>query len=78
MEKENILEVVHKLVGKVSPCGESGVDAERLENMKNLIWIMDQIHSKVDDIAYRFKDSPYASERRIGVYADEFLKDFNS
>lgn len=75
MEKEIVLEVLFNLVGKVAPVGESREDEVRLENMEKLVWIFDKIHSKIDEIAYQYKDSPYASEKRIGLLADKCLRE---
>lgn len=73
MEADIIYEVLEKLVGRVDPEGDSSIDGERYENMKKFIEIFDKMHIKIDDIAYRYKDSQYASEKRIGLICDEHL-----
>jgi hypothetical protein len=67
MTKEVVIEVINKLIGPIRPCGESGVDSERLENIKLYIAVFDEMHTVIDDIAWRYKDSPYASEKQIGM-----------
>jgi hypothetical protein len=74
MEARDINEVIDKLIGPTTPIGESGVDADRLENMKKLIEVFNRIHIHIDHIAYRFEDSPRHSEAAIGKLASKHIE----
>ena len=68
-------DIVKKLIGPINPIGCSSRDAESFENLKNMIELMDLIHSEIDDIAYRNKDDKQHSVKRsvdyINVYLDK-------
>lgn len=70
---EQIYHVIRKLTGKIRPAGESNTDEERLKNTKKFIEVFDLMHTAIDDIAYGYKDSPYAPEKRIGDCCREHL-----
>jgi hypothetical protein len=75
MTKEIVYEVITKLTGKLRPVGDSSIDEERLTNLKLFIEVFNLMHIEIDDIAYRFHDSPHASIKRI---ADECSKHLDS
>ena len=75
MDANGIYEVLTKLTGKIEPIGERNADAERLENVRVFIEVFDKMHMAIDGIAYRYKDSPYASEQRI---ADVCIRQIDS
>jgi len=68
-------EIVKKLIGPINPVGDSSRDEERFENLKHMIELMDQIHSEIDDVAYRNRESKEYSVKRsvdyINVYLDK-------
>jgi len=66
MKSDDIYEVVTALTGKIAPVGESSADEIRLENANKFIEVLDMMYITIDEIARRHKDSPYASEKRIG------------
>ena len=70
MESEQIYEVLKRLVGPVEPWADSSIDAERFKNMEKFIEIFQEMHTVIDDIAYRYKDSPYGSAKQIGLLAE--------
>lgn len=63
MNKETILEVINKLTGDIYPVAYSETDRERLENLKLFIEVFDEMHTMIDNIAYRWKDTNYGSIR---------------
>lgn len=66
-------DVVKKLIGDIRPIGDSSYDKYRLENLKAMCELMDEIHSAIDSVAYDFKDSKRASVKACSDYANEFL-----
>jgi hypothetical protein len=73
MEKETILEVIKKLIGPIEPVADSAIDAVRENNLTLFIAVFDEMHTMIDDIAYRYTDSPYASQRRLAAMCNEQL-----
>ena len=71
---EQIYELIQKLTGRIRPQGESNQDAEALKNVETFIKVFEMMHIEIDDIAYKYKDSPYASEKRIGEICDKHIK----
>jgi len=63
MEKETLLQVIYALIGEIEPVSESAIDWERLENVQLLISVVDEIHTKLSDIARININSPYASKK---------------
>jgi len=63
MTKEIVLEVIEKLIGKISPMADAAFDSDRLKNLKLFIEVFDEMHTMIDDIAYRHKDTKYGSVR---------------
>lgn len=70
---EQIYELVLKLTGRIRPQGENNQDTEVLKNVKTFIKVFEMMHIEIDDIAYKYKDSPYASEKRIGGICDKHI-----
>ncbi|HEY4755800.1 MAG TPA: hypothetical protein VIH28_07090 [Ignavibacteriaceae bacterium] len=66
-------DVVKKLIGEIRPVGKSEVDAKRLENLKAMCELMNEIHSAIDAVAYDFKDDHQASIKNAVEYANNFL-----
>ena len=61
MTKEIVLEVIEKLIGNVNPVADSAIDYERFKNLKLFIDVFDEMHTVIDNIPYRWKDSNYNS-----------------
>lgn len=69
----NYLEIVNRLIGKIEPIGETNVDNIRLENIKNMIELMKDLHIQIDNIAYYNKDRHEHSMKEIGKLANDYL-----
>ena len=65
-------DVVRKLVGPVKGIGEHNADQERLENMKTMCLLIEDLLSDVEN-AYGDADSPQASVKAIGEQAKHFI-----
>lgn len=61
MTKEIVLEVIQKLIGNINPVADASVDMERIENLKLFIDVFDEMHTMIDDITYRWRDTNYCS-----------------
>ena len=70
----DVRDVVLKLTGPIQPVGESNTDAFRLENIKQLTELIDDL---ITDVALQIHnaDRPEASMRAIGKHAREFLRE---
>ena len=68
----DIKEIVQKLVGSITPAGESHLDTQRLENLKVMCSLVDDLVYKINFVT-RDKDRYEASMKEIGVYAQKFL-----
>lgn len=69
---ENIKEIVQKLVGSIQPSGESNLDTQRLENLKVMCNLVEDLVMEINYVS-RDKDRYEASMKEMGVYADKFL-----
>jgi hypothetical protein len=68
------VDVVKKLIGNVQPCGDSCFDKQRLENLKIMCEIADNLIGELRE-ASKAKNSQKNSMREIGQCADKFLSD---
>jgi hypothetical protein len=66
-------DVVKKLIGNIRPIGDSNEDAKRLENLKEMCKLMDEIHSAIDAVSYDYKDDKKGSVAACCKYANDFL-----
>jgi hypothetical protein len=75
MEKTySIKDIIFSLLGgNIEPCGDSAFDRESFERLQELIEILKDFHMKIDGIATKYKDSQYASEKRSGILASQYL-----
>lgn len=69
---ENIKEIVQKLVGSITPAGESHLDTKRLENLKVMCGLVEDLVYEINFVA-RDEDRYEASMKEMGVYARKFL-----
>lgn len=69
---ENIKQIVDKLVGSITPAGESHKDSERMENLKVMCGLVERLVSDIHFVA-RDKDRYEASMKKMGLYAQKFL-----
>jgi len=69
--------IVKKLVGKIDPQGESSGDKEKLENLKTMTHLIENLSNDVRYVA-RSKNSYESSVQVAGKYADNFLKNIEA
>jgi len=70
----NIDEIVTKLVGAVSPVGDSGVDETRFHNLMSLTALVDCLLLDIRN-ASSYAGRPEASMNKIGLYARRYLSE---
>jgi hypothetical protein len=70
----DIYEVVAKLVGPIMPVGDSNIDMQRLENLKEMTFLVDKLVSDIDAVIPN-KDRIEWSMKQAGEFADRFLND---
>ena len=66
-------DVVKKLVGRITPVGETNTDDERFENLKALTHLVELLILDIDKVACDYKDKEEFSVRRAGEFAYNFL-----
>lgn len=72
MKKETILEVIENLVGRIAPLAESHTDSKRLENLKVMTYLIEQLVISVIHVSQE-KDSQFNSVKTAGEYAHKAL-----
>jgi hypothetical protein len=70
-----IEDVVMKLVGNITPVGDSVLDAERFQNLKVLCATVDELVKRIDYVATYNKERQEWSMKVAGLHADKFLSD---
>ena len=65
-------EIVEKLVGSITPAGESHLDTQRFENLKVMCSLVEDLVYEINYVS-RDKDRYESSMKVMGVYADKFL-----
>ena len=73
MTKENIIEVITKLIGEINPVADAAIDYERLENLKLFTDVFIKMYVMIEDIAYRNEDTPYGSVKPFVELCNELL-----
>ena len=66
-------EVVKKLVGPISPVGETNEDNRRFENLKVTADLVDSLLSEMDDIVYRTSSNQEHSIKRAVGFIEKFF-----
>lgn len=75
MTELSIKEIVMKLVGSIDPIGETITDAARLEALKSLCDLVNDLVAKINSVVICNRHS-YESSRKIAAdYAYKFLTD---
>lgn len=69
----DIHEIVKKLVGSITPIGQSSIDNERFENLQVMCDLVDKLLTDLDDMSHWNKNSHEFSVKRAGKYAEDFL-----
>jgi len=67
------LEIVKKLIGNIQPTGDASRDPERLQNLKEMCTLVNNIVQDIDDVCYRNQHSQQHSIRESVEYAKHFL-----
>jgi hypothetical protein len=65
-EEMELYDIVMKLTGPVDPIGDSRVDAERQNNLKVLLDLVDKLLTKIDEVATDNKDRMEWSMKQAG------------
>jgi len=73
MNAQNIIEVIDKLVGRISPVGETNTDNERFENLETLCEVLNHYHAELVWLR-RYEESYEYSVKRAGERARKFIK----
>lgn len=74
---ELVLKVVKGLVGPISPAADSAIDGKRMENLKVLCRVVDNLLYDIDRVAQE-KGSQFSSVKGMGEFAAKFLKRMES
>lgn len=65
-------QIVMKLIGPITPVGETHTDNERFENLKDLCELVSELNLKIKEVAEERTRQEY-SIKRAGEYANNFL-----
>jgi len=66
-------EIVYRLIGNISPQGNSALDDFSFENLKELCELVDSLVRDIDEVHYRNKDAQEYSVKRAADYARNFI-----
>lgn len=69
-----LLEIVNKLVGPITPEAESNEDQKRLKNMETMCGLVEQLIVQIDDVVYRNQGRHEYSVKKIVERAEQFVK----
>jgi len=69
----DVYEVVKRLVGEITPIGETQTDEIRFENLKVLTVLFKKLHCDLDDLAFYNKNRKEFSMNQAGKLADKCL-----
>ncbi len=67
------LDILHKLIGSITPYGSTEIDNVRFENLKEMCVIVTDIILEIEEVA-NYKERQEHSMKQMGEYADNFLK----
>lgn len=73
MSDIDLVAVVKKLIGSIEPVGESHTDKKRLENLKEMTALIEELMHEVNGVAHN-KSRHEDSMKQIGKHADGFIK----
>ena len=68
-----LIDIVDKLIGDIGPVGDTAIDEERFENLKAYCELIDEMVSKVDDVACKNENSRLASVKKANDYIGDFF-----
>lgn len=70
----NIEEIVTRLIGDIQPLGDHNIDQQRLQNLKTLTDLVEELLRRIILVAHE-ANRQEASIRDMGKHAEEFLLD---
>jgi len=68
-----IHEIVKKLIGAINPVGDTGMDNDRLENLKAMTRLINDLLVDIVIVATENKDRQEYSRKKAGEFANKFL-----
>lgn len=69
----NYYDIVKKLVGNITPVGDTNIDKERFENLKNMVDLVDKLLTDIDYVAFTNLNKQEYSMGKAGSLANDFL-----
>jgi len=66
-------EIVKRLIGPISPVGETNEDSKRYENLDVFTDVADELFRDIYNVATQYESSPRASEKKAGDAARKYL-----
>jgi hypothetical protein len=66
-------EIIEKLIGKIQPTGDSNRDLERLDNLKQMCELVNNLIVEIDRVYCDNKESKEHSVKIMAEYANNFL-----
>lgn len=76
MDRNTIVEVIHKMVGNTEPVGDSIRDAEALKNTTVLIDVVDLLLGDICMLR-NYASSDEGSVQKVGQVAYNFIAEYN-
>ena len=67
-------DIVYKLVGKIKPVGESDVDTNRFENLRNITELVDRLLCDIQIVSTIDRGHREGSIKKAAKFAREFLE----
>lgn len=71
-------DIVKKLIGPINPVGDSAIDKERLENLKDFCTLVESLVYDLDDLKSNFINSKEHSVHEIARQAERTLEDIRN
>jgi hypothetical protein len=75
MKKEQIVEIIEKLIGSIEPVGDASIDGKREENLKVFIGVFEDMLNTLDNISYENRDFHQVSIKNSVALCDKALRD---
>lgn len=66
-------ELVKKVIGNINPLGDSGIDRDRYENLKEMCLLISQLVYEVEQVAFENKSAYESSVVKARDFAFNFL-----
>ncbi len=73
LTSKEISNLVFALVGDIGPIIDGANGTITLKNVETLIEIAKDLHLKIDEIATKYSQSRYYSERKVGERCEQYL-----